>query len=123
MCRDEEASGTLSGPEVFLLAVFKVLVPNPLALFCFLVGIAVSVMLDASDFGSWGNYRDGPALCASLSMIGLFFPWFIGPLSRLVIPPLRKLSYSSRRIEEWSRIFGVLYLLTSCLGLFLFWPL
>ena len=101
----------------------KVLVSLAFAVCGCPVGIIMSFCLQRPFASAWNLSKAGHDLVGLMVMISLFFPWFIGPLSRLVIPPLRKLSYSSRRIEEWSRIFGVLYLLTSCLGLFLFWPL
>ena len=95
----------------------KVLVSLPFAVCGCPVGVIMSICLQRPFASAWHLSKAGGDLVGLMVMIGLFFPWFIGPLSRLVFPPLRELSYSSWRIEKWSRIFGVLYFLASCLGL------
>ena len=95
----------------------KVLVSLAFAVCGCPVGIIMSFCLQRPFASAWNLSKAGHDLVGLMVMISLFFPWFIGPLSRLVFPPLRELSYSSWRIEKWSRIFGVLYFLASCLGL------
>ena len=95
----------------------KVLMSLPFAVCGCPVGVIMSICLQRPFASAWHLSKAGGDLVGLMVMIGLFFPWFIGPLSRLVFPPLRELSYSSWRIEKWSRIFGVLYFLASCLGL------
>ena len=95
----------------------KVLVSLPFAVCGCPVGVIMSICLQRHFASAWNLSKAGNDLVGLMVMTGLFFPWFIGPLSRLVFPPLRELSYSSWRIEKWSRIFGVLYFLASCLGL------
>ena len=116
MRRDQKAGGSSLFLSI-LLFLAKLLGTPAAAVAGFLVGVPLSIGLQMTFPGKWVWDQDGPGLCFCLSMIGLFFPWFIGPLSRLVFPLFRELSYSSRRIEEWSRIFGVLYFLASCLVL------
>ena len=95
----------------------KVLVSLPFAVCGCPVGVIMSICLQQPFASAWNLSKAGNDLVGLMVMISLFFPWFIGPLSRLVFPPLRELSNSSWRIEKWSRILGVLYFLTSCLGL------
>ena len=113
MCRKNGGVGPLSGWVVVSLVVLKLVLALPTTVLGLFVGVLTCIRFQGSFAKGLDVIEDGNVLVIVMMMIGFFFPWFIGPLVRLVFPSLRPYShvacYPSQRVEKCARILACAY--------------
>jgi hypothetical protein len=119
MCRKNGGLDSQSDLKVVLDVLLKLVLGIPAGFFGLLVGWLVTVTLQGS-FADGHTTNEGPGnwIVLLMTMIGFFFPSFIGPLGRSVF---RSLPYShvdcnpNRDDEKFARILACAFVLVSCL--------
>ena len=95
-----------------VLIYLKVVLLVPAALGSFIAGIVVSYVHQEPFANGIHLLPRGGNLAVSWFLIGLLCSWLIGSSLRVIVPPLREMSYKDPYVEIVMRIFGGLYLLT-----------